>query len=412
MADHILDGLIGDADLIAEVGVRLGRIKDVGFLAALTGARAERDAGTADPGTVVNLQHAINAAAADLAPITLYHLRAGWRPYETGRKVDRGTILFGLFSLLLLLFAAYTTQVYNRATLLYQDTLTLQETRGSEAAIRLFGLLRKNQKDVIESLTSGNKDFLYEAFNKSLSDLEMMKVRYAAYAPMAVEVLSELDYPTRLGDLATAPFRWFSPAAASTAENPTDDPRIADYIRNYAQTQKPSAPTPAPVDAPVKPNGPVDLKTLDLPSLLGLYLNDVRSFNQLIQVGFDPLAPMDYSFFLFRFRESLSLFGFWILPGLYGMLGAVIFQMRRILDPLLPNSTWIQFACRIVLGGFAGIILVWFWSPNVPKDATPVFATLSSFGFAFLVGFSTDVFFQALDRFVTNMSQTIGKVGA
>jgi len=39
-------------------------------------------------------------------------------------------------------------------------------------------------------------------------------------------------------------------------------------------------------------------------------------------------------------------------------------------------------------------------------------ATLTSFGLAFLIGFSTDVFFQALDRLVNYCSQAVGQSAA
>jgi hypothetical protein len=142
-----------------------------------------------------------------------------------------------------------------------------------------------------------------------------------------------------------------------------------------------------------------------------VYINDIRNFTSLIHVNFDPLAPIDYSFYLIRLRDSMNVLGLWVLPALYGMLGAVIFHMRRLLDPTLPNPPWLRFAFRIVLGGFAGIIIVWFWVPSSQKLAQPAFATLTAFGLAFLMGFSTDVFFQALDRLVTYLSQAVGKAG-
>jgi hypothetical protein len=91
------------------------------------------------------------------------------------------------------------------------------------------------------------------------------------------------------------------------------------------------------------------------------------------------------------------------------MLGAVIFHMRRLLDPSLPNPSVPRFIYRIVLGGFAGIILVWFWTPSAPAHSAAEFAPLTAFGLAFLFGFSTDVFFQALDRMVSNLSVAIAK---
>ena len=134
---------------------------------------------------------------------------------------------------------------------------------------------------------------------------------------------------------------------------------------------------------------PDQIKSLDLRSLLDLYFQNLKDFTAAINVGFDPLNPNDYTYYIFRLQEGLSgtrIVG--VLPGLYGMLGAVIFHMRRLLDPTLPNPSWLRFAYRIVLGGFAEIVLVWFWTPSsTNKLAQPAFATLTSFGFAFLVGF-------------------------
>jgi hypothetical protein len=121
------------------------------------------------------------------------------------------------------------------------------------------------------------------------------------------------------------------------------------------------------------------------------------------------LSPNNYYYYVYQLREGIGFLGSWVLPWLYGMLGAVIFHMRRLLDPSVPNPTWLRFGYRIVLGGFAGIIVVWFLTPGSQKLAQPAFATLTSFGLAFLVGFSTDVFFQALDRLVSYLSQAVGE---
>ena len=155
-----------------------------------------------------------------------------------------------------------------------------------------------------------------------------------------------------------------------------------------------------------------DMNNLDIPTLLHIYINDVRNFTSAINVSFDPLSPNSYSYYVYRLREGMNFLGSWVLPLLYGMLGAVIFHMRRLLDPMVPNPSWLRFAYRIVLGGFAGIIFVWFWTPSSQKLSQPAFATLTSFGLAFLVGFSTDVFFQALDRLVNYLSQAVGQSAA
>jgi len=412
MTNAAFQRLVEDAELVADVGVRLGRIKDAGFLSALSTARQALDSDTASPGVVAELQKALNSAVKDLSPITLNDLRSGWRPFEAHLKSHVGTLIFGVFSFLLLVATAYTTQIYDRATSLYVTTLELQEARGAEQAVRLLGLVRKNQKDVVESLTTGNKDFLYEAFNKALFDLQMINDRYVVYAQRSAGVLNDLDMVGRLGNWLLFPLLSLTQAA-----NPPNDPAIEKLIENYGkQTNdeliKQYAKQTKPAVSKLPPLSAGGFKDLDIPSLLTVYINDVRSFLSAINVGLDPLSPNSYSDHLYRIREPMNVLGAWVLPLLYGMLGAVIFHMRRLLDPAAPNPSWLRFAYRIVLGGFAGIIFVWFWTPASPKPSQPAFATLTSFGLAFLVGFSTDVFFQALDRLVNYLSQAVGQTAS
>jgi hypothetical protein len=416
MADTALQRLVEDAELVADVGVRLGRIKDAAFLTALSNARLALDSNTVSPSVVAELQRALNTVVKDIAPITLNDLRSGWRPFDSQAKHRIGTLIFGPFCLLLLVVTAYTTQIYDRASSLYATTLELQDARGAEQAIRLLGLLRKNHKDVVESLVSGNKDFLYEAFNKALFDLQMMNDRFTVYAPRAASVLNDLDAVGRLGDWLAFPFQSFVKGSNAQSSNPTSSPLIAEWLKNYGTQQDPK--TQQDTNKPQGPQGTqekkvppssADLEKLGIPALLGIYITDVRDFTSAINVGFDPLTPNSYSYYLYKLREGMTVLGSWVLPLLYGMLGAVIFHMRRLLDPTVPDPSWLRFAYRIVLGGFAGIILVWFWTPSSQKVSQPEFATLTSFGLAFLVGFSTDVFFQALDRLVNYLAQAVGQ---
>ncbi|MBK8211977.1 MAG: hypothetical protein IPK78_20595 [Rhodospirillales bacterium] len=389
--------LIQDADLVADVGVRLGRIKDPTFLDALGNARQALAADTVSPQVVAGLQKSLNSAINDIAPITLGDINSGWRPFSVSLGGRLGNCFFSLFCFLLLIGTAYATQLYDRASSLYTTTMELQEIRGAEQAIRLFGLLQKNKQEVIESLTNGSKDFLYESFNKALFDLEIMNMKFQAYGPIAADVLYDLDIKSRLYD-------WLTGKPVADQQNPSRDARIEGWIKEYGQTSgggdQAATSTPAPME---------DLTNKNLKSVLQVYFKDIRDFTSTINVNFDPLSPNDYSYYTYRLRAHMSILGSWVLPGLYGMLGAVIFHMRRLLDQSLPNPSWLRFTYRIVLGGFAGIILVWFLTPSSQTLSHPAFATLTAFGLAFLVGFSTDIFFQTLDRLITYLSQAIGK---
>jgi len=284
-------------------------------------------------------------------------------------------------------------------------TLELQETRGAEQAIRLFGLLIKNQKDVVESLTTGNKDFLYEVFNKALFDLQLMHIKFQAYKPSADRVIKDLNLYARFKDLVLHPDAWLAGEDGAILNN---DLGIIEGEKNSNQQ---ALPLPVVETSQAASVAAPDPTKPDILAALQTYFTEIKKFTSSIRVDFDPLVPTDYSFYLTPLREGMSTLGLWILPSLYGMLGAVIFHMRRLLEPNVPNPSWLRFAYRIVLGGFAGIILVWFWNPSPQKLTQPAFSTLTSFGLAFVVGFSTDVFFQALDRLVHYLSQAVGKEG-
>ena len=405
MLKPLLASLVEDADLVANVGVRIGRLQGTELLTALCNAREALEKNCATPAIVADLEKSLNSAVRDIAPITLQDLRSGWTPFRSHQQKRLGTYLFGVFSVLLIVVTAYTTQIYDRARSLYATTMELQETRGAEQATRLFGLLKRNQEDVIDSLTNGKKDFLYEAFSKSLSDLQVMNLKFLAYAPVANEVMRDLDMASRLKEVF---------GNGAIAGNPTNDPKIAAYIANYSAARgAPDSNGPSQADEdPISMQDQAGSSGSALTSLLHRHINELREFNAIINVGFDPLVPIDYSYNIVPLRDSMRFLGSWLLPALYGMLGAVLFHMRRLLDPNLPNPTFLRFAYRIVLGGFAGIIVVWFWMPSSPKLSQPDFATLTSFGVAFLVGFSTDIFFQALDRLVTYLSQVVGSAGS
>jgi len=306
-------------------------------------------------------------------------------------------------SVLLAGLVAYTTLAYDRGRNLYAATLELQQARGAEQAIRLLGLMKKNQQDVVESLKSGKKDFLYETFAKALFDLELANTKYRDYQPFAAEVLQGMDLVSILQ--TWIPGQRFDPS------NPTNAAPIAAWGANYSKT--PEEREKLLEEYAIKPGQKTPLKgdaiEMDVHDLLEAYLDDIDTFNRAIGVTFDLKGANDYSFHLLRIRDALSLFGTWLLPSLYGMLGAVVFQMRRLLDPNVPNPSWLRFTFRVILGGFAGVILVSLFVPSQAKLVQPEFATLTTFGAAFIVGFSTDVFFQWLDRLVMKMSQMAGE---
>lgn len=98
--------------------------------------------------------------------------------------------------------------------------------------------------------------------------------------------------------------------------------------------------------------------------------------------------------------DALMPYSRWLLPSLYGSLGALVYHMRLIVDPLRPNPRPSRLLHYVALGGLAGVILTWLLTPgSLFADRVAVLG-LNLFVVAFLFGYNLDSFFSTLDRYV------------
>jgi hypothetical protein len=91
----------------------------------------------------------------------------------------------------------------------------------------------------------------------------------------------------------------------------------------------------------------------------------------------------------------------YLLPMLYGLLGACAFVLRKLSDEIdkltYANDARVRYSLRLNIGLLAGLAVGWFIKPG-PGDATLV--SLSPLALAFVAGYSSDLFFVALDKIV------------
>jgi len=139
---------------------------------------------------------------------------------------------------------------------------------------------------------------------------------------------------------------------------------------------------------------------------LANYRASISCFVQSLLIGVDYDYPMVSQ--IYQTRNKVNLLVSWMLPGLYGLLGACVFLMREllVLDKTRSDARivdMLSLLLRIALGGLAGIIVGWFWVPTSPNPASSAIEVSSvSFGVAFLAGFSIDSLFALLDRLLKN----------
>jgi hypothetical protein len=101
----------------------------------------------------------------------------------------------------------------------------------------------------------------------------------------------------------------------------------------------------------------------------------------------------------------------WLLPLLYGALGAMVFVVRTLSmqarDRLFRREGLVSLVLRVFLGMISGLAIGWFWNQN-PQGATSVGAltatTLSPFALAFVAGYGVELFFALLDKIVSTFT--------
>lgn len=99
-------------------------------------------------------------------------------------------------------------------------------------------------------------------------------------------------------------------------------------------------------------------------------------------------------------RAYAWLLGSFILPLLYGLLGASILHLRMFLDPEISDPDFWSVSVRSVLGAFAAVLLLAIGGPSIQSITTGSGAIIGSFGLAFTIGYSVEVFFGFLQKLI------------
>ena len=97
----------------------------------------------------------------------------------------------------------------------------------------------------------------------------------------------------------------------------------------------------------------------------------------------------------------LGILQSYILPLLYGILGAGTFVLRslskEIEEETFSDQKRTQHLMRVSLGALAGILVGWF-SFLIPSETTSFVGSISPLAIAFLVGYNIELFFSLMDR--------------
>lgn len=99
---------------------------------------------------------------------------------------------------------------------------------------------------------------------------------------------------------------------------------------------------------------------------------------------------------------ATTFVGGFLLPLLYGMLGAIAYVLRRLSDETSGEARTLKrrYSLRVPIGALSGLAAGWLLQPATGS----VSASLSPFALAFVAGYSADLVFAAMDRIVAAFS--------
>lgn len=416
MGDEQLARVIEDADLVVNTAMVLGQLNQSSELVRhLAVVKGLPDGSEPSAQQMAELRIALSEAISRLAPITLGDLRDGWHPYRRTAWERWQLAWVGLGCLLLLISTGYMTLAYERVSAFFLTTKELQTSQSGELATKLYLLLKKNKADDIINIQNTQ---LYDEFIKQLMALHQLNKKISSYGAIDAEIRRDMWLFCVLQSYGCA-YHNQSMGGSSESYPQYYDNLKKKYISESADKNGPAGgagvvPSDSEEDEQEK-KVRINVICSDQKNKDEFYckinsqFREIRYLMYALNVGVDPRSQGNFLIDMYRQQAQVDFLGRWILPACYGMIGAMLLFMRRYLDSAIPDPSIWKLLYRIVLGGFAGVISVWFLTPASANLDAPTFASAGAFGIAFLVGFSTDLLFGTLDRLSKVMSDAVGK---
>jgi hypothetical protein len=431
--DPLVSGLLTDAKLVAGYG-RYGVFKDSTLFAAIGDAEKLNDVTASQP-EVVKLQAVLNDCSATVPFSTLAALRSGWSPGDMSRRSTLATYFLIALSVMMMIIIGKLTYVYNRGVSI---TAELQEIDNNDFSARFGQSIRqvwatKKQLSSASARQASATDLtlLKDAYYNSVDGLHSLDQRFSSLLGRAQGFMTQ-EAPFPIWGMQWAYCKLsVSPASDGASSVPFNARQAAinQFCGQEAALAKP--PAGAGNSEPLKQSdfdcnqvqnsnkSQGDPEIVNATSTVG-QVDDVNAeFDEATRnlqcegvITITPNSIYTLTSQAKSLNEVLSPYALWILPALYGALGGIMFHMRMILNPLLPNPPLARLIHRIALGALAGMILAWFMAPGTKLGGEVSGIGFSLFTVAFLFGFSLDIFFTILDQFVSMSVSGIKKFGS
>lgn len=429
--------IVEDAERIAAFGMRSGQITDAEFYEAVSNAAAVGDEIKWSNSEMRALGAPLGTAVRTVGPDILVSLKTGWDPYAARAWYRRIRPVPGfclVLTFVMIVVASYYTLWHARTTELLKFEFTKSLADQDEAVRRMLLPLLAATVQTPDASLDAVADPVVSASAASPAtrpvEPDTARLGLLLEATDDVRQLHEsiVRYEQRFANLYEQRIMWRKQArsvylylrygpwfpAKPEAEvkdglQNDEDPRetISDYV-------DPGVRTPANCDSGDQAavinaflGQRADVRTT------AIALVNVRALRECLldALGVTPSAKSNgYNSELHELEHMLTVVNNWLLPALYGALGALVYYMRQFLNPLRPNPGLAKVVMRVSLGALAGILIAWFQTTTSSGDALGITTLgLGSLMTAFIVGFSIDVFFNALERVVQWANAAIEK---
>ncbi len=441
--DTYVDDLLRDARLVANYALRAGLLRDTTLQTAIAAVEKppQKERWSRD---VIALQSALSKSASLVPFSTLVELREGWSPGDIKGAKWRLTILL-ISSVLLMIVVGQLSQTYNRGV----GLLTEIQVLSVSGPDRQFGQLARQLISAREEIAlaggdEGSDTLKQQAYFQIYDDLRDLDDVLYSLVDRVEKFREEAWYPVAGSRLFWDLYYWLQELFGRT------DQEANKYIEDRKRSGLPYGDAVSTADAASSSFLGAFLNWFmprKLAAMSGsrcplLEANDVVIQSQVAYIqsklgyhdNFSEMIRRYYysNLYLFCFEyiqhnpyyvpnmeslkrivnDSIAPYALVMLPGLFGAIGAIMYHLRVILDPIRPNPSSFRILHRTALGALAGMILAWFWVPDTRFGTELANIGFSLFGLAFLFGFSLDVFFALLDRFVSLSVSTIKTLGS
>jgi hypothetical protein len=115
----------------------------------------------------------------------------------------------------------------------------------------------------------------------------------------------------------------------------------------------------------------------------------------------DPASELENTIIRSKLEMLLLFFSGYLLPMLYGLIGACAFVLRKLSDEIdkmtYAHDARVRYTLRLNIGVLTGLAVGWFLKPGA---GDPFLTSLSPLALAFVAGYGSDLFFLCLDKVV------------